>query len=464
MSGSRPRVTLVTSNGWGLGHLSRETAIALAIGETADVTMFSFSKGLPLAMGLGVRGEFCQGHSTPWIPRERWNEYVERRFRLFMAEVGTEVVLFDGVAPYPGILEALRDHPEISAGWLRRGMWLRGRTQEQLAKSPKFDFVIEPGDLAADADQGPTAGLEAIRVRPVSLLDVVPLLGRDEASALLGLDSTRPTLLIGIGPGRGGATTGARHAALQEALDFGGWQVGLVSSPLTTGETEEIPGVVQLKGVFPLMRHLAAFDAAVSAAGYNSVHELIPAGIPTLLLPKSASRTDDQIARASYLAEHGMALMAHDGDIEGVRSQVRKLLGSDGERLRETLSATAIDTMTGGAREVAEFLTGFPPRGRREMGRENTVQRGFKGILKRAIGPTGVRWVQQVLGRLPESPSRNVVSMSPDQSVATLLITSDAEAISRSTEVAVEHLLPGAGPNYEKVRREMIDDFYEVVD
>lgn len=464
MSGSRRRVTLVTSNGWGLGHLSRETAIALAMGDTAEVTMFSFSKGLPLAVGLGVRGEFCQGHSTPWIPRERWNEYVERRFRLFISEVGTDVVLFDGVAPYPGILQALSDQPQISAGWLRRGMWLRSRTQEQLAKSPKFDFVIEPGDLAADADHGPTAGLDAIRVPPVSLLEVVPMLDREEAASQLGLDPTRPTLLIAIGLGQDGATAAVRHAALQQTLDHGGWQVGLVNSPLTTREPDEVPGVVQLEGVFPLMRHLTAFDAAVSAAGYNSVHELIPAGIPTLLLPKSASRTDDQIARASYLANHGMALMANDGDVEGVRSQVEKLLGTDGEGLRKTLSATGIDRMTGGAREIAKFLAESPPTGRRDLGPEETVQRGFKGFVKRAIGPTGVALVQRVLGRTPGSPSRNVVSTNPDDAVDTLLITSDLDAVRRSTEVAVEHLLPGSRPDYERARREMIDDFYEVVD
>lgn len=465
MNGHRPRVTLVTSNGWGLGHLSRETAIALAIGDAAEVTMFSFSKGLPLAVGLGVRGEFCQGHSTSWIPRERWNQYVETRFGLFVSEVRPDVVLFDGVAPYLGIINALLDHPGISTGWLRRGMWLPGRTESQLAKSALFDFVVEPGDIAGPADHGPTSVLEAIRVAPVSLLEVVPQLDRDEAASRLGLDPARPALLVGIGSGRSDQTAMVRNEAIRAVLDHGGWQIAAVSSPLATGDSEDMPDVIGLMGVFPLMRYLNAFDAAISAAGYNSVHELIPAGVPTLLIPKSASKTDDQLARASYLAEHGMALISDDSDLSGVRRRVQELLGPGGERLRERLANADTDDMTGGAREVAGLLTGSPPVGVRDSGRHEMVQGGFKGVVKRMIGPTGVRLVQRALGREVEQPRRTIVSRQATGSdAATLVITSNVDAVAETTERAVEHILPEASPDYENARRGMIDDFYEVRD
>ena len=113
---ARGRVVLVTSNGWGLGHLSRELAIALAIGERAEVIMFSFSRGLPLAAQFGFRGEFCPGPDSPWVPYARWNRYVERRFELFLDETRPDVVMFDGVAPYIGVINALRRRPAISAG------------------------------------------------------------------------------------------------------------------------------------------------------------------------------------------------------------------------------------------------------------------------------------------------------------------------------------------------------------
>lgn len=458
-----PRITLITSNGWGLGHLSREIAIALAVGRSAEVTMFSFSRGLPLASQFGIHGEFCPGLADSSIPAARWNSYVEARFRAFIEEVRPDVVVFDGVAPYIGILNALLRHPTISAGWLRRGMWLHGRTEVQLTKSSSFDFVVEPGDLAAEADSGPTSTLNAIRVPPVSLLDVVPMLDRDEAARQLGLDPSERTLLFAVGSGQPGDVVDARSEALGRALEHG-WQVAVVTSPLATKRPREIEGVVPLTAVYPLPRYLSAFDAAISAAGYNSVHELIPAGVPTLLIPKSASQTDNQIARAAWLADHGMALVAPDDDLAEVSRQTDNLLGQGGEELARSIDHTQ-EEMLGGASSVAELLTGSPPTGVRETSDTQWRQPGFKGVIKRLIGPSGVAFVQRVLGRAPRQPPRNRVTLgsTPREGVSRLLLTSDTDAVALSSDHAVEHLLPGSSLGYEQIRRNLVDDFYDVV-
>lgn len=460
-----PRITLITSNGWGLGHLSRQLAIALALEGRAEVTMFSFSRGLPLTSQFGVRGEFCPGHTSVWVPRERWNAYVEARFQSFITEVAPDVVLFDGVAPYLGIINALLVHPTISAGWLRRGMWLRGSNEVQLTKESAFDFVIEPGDIAAAADRGPTSSLPSLRVRPVSLLEVVPVLERQEAARGLGLDPDRPALLFALGSGQPGDSLDARSVALERALDDPSWQVGLVNSPLSSRQQGSDERAIQLHNVYPLMRYLSAFDAAVSAAGYNSVHELVPGGVPTLLVPKSSSQTDDQIARARYLAEQKLALTASDADLETVRLGVDELLRNRDD-LRATLSGTSRETMLGGAHEVAGILASTPPTGVRATGREEWRQPGFKGWLKRAIGPSGVELVRRGLGRAPLRPPRRPVSLEPSRgdAAAHLLITADVEAVQASESQPVEHLLPGASGAYERSRRELVDEFYDVVD
>jgi UDP:flavonoid glycosyltransferase YjiC (YdhE family) len=41
---------------------------------------------------------------------------------------------------------------------------------------------------------------------------------------------------------------------------------------------------------FPLSRRFRAFDLAVSASGYNSFHELLRFGIPTLFIPNLDTR------------------------------------------------------------------------------------------------------------------------------------------------------------------------------
>ena len=472
MSGqAKRRMVLVTSNGWGLGHLSRELAIALAIGDRAEVIMFSFSRGLPLAAEFGLRGEFCPGPDSPWIPQDRWNKYVERRFELFLDEVMPEVVLFDGVAPYIGVINALRKRPAISAGWLRRGMWRAGPTDGQLAKSSAFDFIIEPGDIAADADTGPTANLPAVRVPPVSLLEVVPALGRTEAAAALGLDPNRPALLLGLGLGLPGDPVDARRAVIERALQHTAWQVGFITSPLadrssdTTGDpiqSDDASNLVPIDSVYPLIRYLAAFDAAINAAGYNSVHELIPARVPTLFIPKLASRTDNQTARAAFLEQRGLALTASQDDVAAIQHQVDNLLGDARAGLAERLNEIPVEALMGGAGAVADILATSAPVGIRETGTDDWRQPGFKGWAKRAIPPAGVRLAQRVLGRPSPGHPPGPVSLEPGESSIGLLVSDDLDAVSRSDRQPVEHLLHHASSAYGEARRTIIHEFYDL--
>ena len=69
---------------------------------------------------------------------------------------------------------------------------------------------------------------------------------------------------------------------------------------------------------------LSAFDAAVCAAGYNSVHEVIPAGLPILFIANNRS-TDYQRSRARYCAEIGLTLYAETESLEDIEHQSAKL-------------------------------------------------------------------------------------------------------------------------------------------
>ncbi len=466
---TRRRIVLVSSNGWGLGHLSREIAIALAIGDRADITMFSFSRGLPLAAEFGIRGEFCPGPDSPWIPHEHWNRYVERRFDLFFDETMPDVVLFDGVAPYIGLINALRNRPSISAGWLRRGMWRSGPSNAQLTKSTAFDFIVEPGDIAADADTGPTADLPAMRVPPVSLLEVVPALDRAEAAVALGLDPERPALLLGLGLGLPGDPVDARSAVIERALRHSEWQVGFITSPLAdrvedtatdpagSGDTSNL---VPIEGVYPLTRYLAAFDAAINASGYNSVHELIPSRVPTLFIPKLASRTDDQTARAAFLERRGLALTASQDDLGEIQRQVDNLLGDARTGLVESLRAIPDGELIGGAAAAADILISSTPVGLRETDTGEWRQPGLKGWAKRAMPPAGVTLVRRILGRATTSPLPGDMSGDPGSKSIRPLVSDDPESVSRSNLEPVEHLLAGASSAYGEARHDLIRQFY----
>ena len=54
-------------------------------------------------------------------------------------------------------------------------------------------------------------------------------------------------------------------------------------------------------------------DFAISAAGYNSFHELLHHGLPCIFLPNDDQRVDDQRARAGFADREGAGICVPRG-------------------------------------------------------------------------------------------------------------------------------------------------------
>lgn len=75
---NRPRILLVASNGAGMGHLTRQAAVALSASK-ADPTLFSLSVALPVTRPLGLEGEYCPSAEHEWMPVVHWHGYLRDR-------------------------------------------------------------------------------------------------------------------------------------------------------------------------------------------------------------------------------------------------------------------------------------------------------------------------------------------------------------------------------------------------
>jgi hypothetical protein len=358
VGGDRPVVLLLTSNGWGMGHLSRQLALAMALGDRAEPVFMSLSGAVHLAAGQGFRAEYVPSPSRGWLQAAPWNEYLNRRILALARETKARAIVFDGVHPYRGLVAARRELPGVAFVWSRRGMWTVGRGEDALKTADWFDLIVEPGDLGAAADPGLTVGrTDAVRVPPVSLLDVVPPLGRKEARAVLGLDPNAPTALVALSAGTGDpAALLGRALAVIESRP--GWHVAVITNPLKPNPaiSADDPRVKPLVNVYPLVRYLAAFDAAIASAGYNAAHELPLAGIPTLLVANIASAWDDQVSRARGIEERGLAISARDDRPSEVEARTAELMDEACRaRLKSALAAMG-PTERGGAVAVADLV------------------------------------------------------------------------------------------------------------
>ena len=469
-------VLLVTSNGTGMGHLTRQAAVALSLPAGHSATVFSLSIGLPAVLDLGIGGEYCPSYDRPWIASREWHRYLRDRLLAIIDEIEAKTVLFDGVAPYPGIYHASRLRRQVPFIWLRRGMWRPGANVAALAKTSYFDLVIEPGDLGEKGDAGPTAGRgDAVHVNPISILEPLGMMTRDEARRELGLPSDVPIALLTLGSGRLGDVAGPGVAALTALLEGSAeWHIAVTSSPVAINEipVEHAGRMTVLRGVYPLARYLQAFDAAISSAGYNAVHELIPAGVPSLLVANTSTRTDDQEARARSVQSQGLSLAVLDSDPDGVAAACRKLMTvkvQDGLRER----AEEVRRMLTGASETGAIVSGSagPIKRRRRTASElvGAVRLFAKEGVKDILGPERTGALKRMLGRGDQPAhgrARVDLVFSPQPGSAgglSLSMVADATAELFRSERPVEHLLPGSSAQYRARRLEIVHEYYDVI-
>lgn len=346
-----PSVLLVSSNGAGMGHLTRLLAYARRMPEGTRLHVLSLSQAVPVVGTEGIPWEYLPSQGASGLRPGVWRRLFAERVSELLSRLEPDVLVFDGTHPYRGLDVALAAHPHTRAVWSRRGMWRRGRNVDQLDKSAWFDAVVEPGDLAAAADRGASATASgATRVRPVTLVDEDGLTARDTARAALGLPTDRPMALVSLGAGNINSTDDEVGAAAT-ALRARGVDV-CVTAP-SIAERAYGGDDVHLVRHFPLSEHFAAFDVAVAAAGYNSFHESLRLGVPTLFVPNQHTSLDDQARRARHAAEQGWALTA-DTLTDGAAPALVGTLLERADQL--AASARAADPGNGAADAAAEIL------------------------------------------------------------------------------------------------------------
>src|SRR3954469_23137611 len=101
MSSSPSRVLFVSSNGTGLGHLTRLMAIARRLDRDFEPLFFTLSRAAPVVRGAGFPVEYAASHGSPAAGSDgRWSRRLEARLRAAIGEIGPRALVFDGILPY----------------------------------------------------------------------------------------------------------------------------------------------------------------------------------------------------------------------------------------------------------------------------------------------------------------------------------------------------------------------------
>ena len=357
---TKPTIILATSNGIGMGHLTRASAVASELKDFANPVIISMASGVVEVPKIAyVNFEYVPGRDRKWMGRFEWDKYLRDRIVALIDETDAKIVSFDGVVPYPGIIGIKSIRPKVKLVWVRRGFWQKTSQRHLLnLQSKMMDLIITPGDFGQSYDKGPTAGRsDSTVVKPISIYNRQTSLDKVAARNLLGLDQTRPVVLVQLGIGE--ADLNAKMtAALKGLITWPDLQVVLTKEPVTSTGENLAPAGLDIKVIrhFPLANVLKAFDAAICAAGYNSVHEELAANIPTLFIPNTRG-TDNQAERARWAADNKVALTVDQSNLDQITNMVSKLSDS---KLRQELAKNCANLpQVTGATEVANIFRGL---------------------------------------------------------------------------------------------------------
>jgi hypothetical protein len=441
-----------------MGHLARASAIALALKPYANPIIVSMAGGIAeISDYMGIRTEYIPGRDREWMTRDLWDQYLRDRLVALVEETDAKLVSFDGVVPYPGVIAAKVKAPHISLVWVRRGLWQKKPQRFVLGlQSAMMDFIVEPGDIARSYDHGPTGKRkDAQLTSPVSLFQKESALSRAESRKILGLDPDRPAVLVQLGTGDSDVNE-KMTAALSGLLGWKDLQVVLTKKPIDKNGNSLVPDGLDIKVVrhFPLAQVLHAFDAGVCATGYNGVHELLPAQIPTVFV-SNIRGTDDQEARAQWCHDFGFALRADQANLADITATVKKL---QDPQVRASLSAKCAELpqVSGGAEIAQIFLKLIADQAAIKPGSltykrlmlQDHINRGM-----RHIAYIGLRRLALIYRKFrPHPDADKMAKVAPIFSQATT--AAELRDLIKG-DVRFEHMVAGASDQYKKRREEI---------
>ena len=460
---NKPTIILATSNGVGMGHLARASAIALALKPIANPIIVSMAGGIAeISEYMGIRTEYIPGRDRDWMTRDLWDQYLRDRLVALVEETDAKLISFDGVVPYPGVIAAKVKAPHISLVWVRRGLWQKKPQRFVLGlQSAMMDYIVEPGDIARSYDHGPTSKRkDAELTSPVSLFQKDTALSREESRKILGLDPNRPAVLVQLGTGDSDVNE-KMTAALAGLIGWKDLQVVLTKKPIDKDGNSLAPDGLDLKVIryFPLAQVLHAFDAGVCATGYNGVHELLPAQIPTVFV-SNIRGTDDQEARAQWCHDFGFALRADQADLADITATVKKLQDL---QVRTSLTAKCAELAeVSGSTEIAQIFlkliadqSAIKPGSLtyRRLMLQDHINRGM-----RHIAYIGLRRIALIYRKFrPHPDAAKMATVAPIFSQVTA--TAELRDLIKG-DIRFEHMIAGASDAYKKRRQEIAHTAY----
>lgn len=309
------RTVFLPTNGIGLGHAQRCSVIAAEM-QTPETCLFAaFPSCVPMIQDRGFACVPLVQKSPDHI--DTYANDLINYLRLQRVLRSSDRLVFDGGYIFASVYRLILER-QMDAVWVRRGLWQSGQDNSAaLGRQHIFQKVIVPGEAFDELNAPQEFGRPVYPVGPV--VQSLPVGAPDAQTVRAQL---REQLAHPIGQlvvtMLGGGKAADRSAQLQTLCNIFErrtdclnlivvWPGANVPSGLYGWKNTR---VVQTRNALSL---IGAADMAISAAGYNSFHEILYQSVPSILMPQMAPMMDDQERRARSASDRGLAetVLAH---------------------------------------------------------------------------------------------------------------------------------------------------------
>jgi UDP:flavonoid glycosyltransferase YjiC (YdhE family) len=317
-AGRRRRFLFVSQNGTGVGHVVRQIAIARKLAAEHDCLFLTMSQAIAFISAWGFPVEYFPSSVYSGVSHTDWEFWLRKKIDLTLDAWSIDCVVFDGNVPYAAVTEATAARRDVASVWIRRGMWPDSEVDRKRLRSQiYFDMVLEPLDFADEVDTGPTMELrETVHtVPPIQLLEREELLSREDACAALGIAPDKLNVLVQLGSGNNRDIQSLRETVERTLRTVPEARIYNLRWPISDMPVLDTRSRADLE-LFPASRFFNAFDFSVAAAGYNTAHEVLGFGLPTVFVPNETEGMDNQAGRSAYAEGQGVAVSATAADLE----------------------------------------------------------------------------------------------------------------------------------------------------
>ncbi len=263
------------------------------------------------------------------------------------------------------------------------------RVRPEFAESDPFAGLTSLYDAVVTPQEGGA---------PILLREREELLPHHEARRRLGVPDGKQAIYVSVGGGGDDAASTLLPRCL-DALARPDRHLVVGAGPLYAGPERRGPGITWLDRYVP-MELFGGLGGAVTAGGYNSVHELLFAGVPCVFLPRQRI-ADDQAERAQRVVDAGAGAVATGPD--DVAAVLAELIGlpQDGFTVGSQHVNAAIPAQmfvpNNGARDAALQLLATVLSADELARAERLLAPPVVGLMARAEGRDGLDGSRRVL-------------------------------------------------------------------